>query len=232
MTETGKLQRLTLSAQITQLMEKMIREGQWAVGEKIPGELELMAEFGVSRNTLREALQALVFAGLLQTRPGDGTYILSENRFDAALQKRLRQARLGEVLETRLVLETDIARLAAARATREELAELRQALAAQQAGLPEREFIQADREFHLCLARLCHNQLLYDMYSALLGFWEELISEFLSTSGQNRQLAEHRDLCQAIAGRQPEAAAGLVRVLVDMEKQLLLQIDMHNTKEE
>jgi len=232
MAELGKLQRLTLSAQITGQMENCIRDGVWTVGEKIPGELELMEQFGVSRNTVREALQALVFAGLLQTRPGDGTYILSGNQFDAALQKRLRQARLGEVLETRLVLETDIARLAAKRATGAERAELQAALALQQADVPEQEFIKADSAFHLCVARLCHNRLLQDLYSSLLGFLEDLVGEFLSSSGQNRQLAEHRALCAAIAAGRAEEAAALVRELVEMEKRLLLELDSQNHKGE
>ena len=56
-------------------MERAIASGVWTVGEKIPPEPELMAHFGVSRNTLREAIQALIHGGVLQARQGDGTYI-------------------------------------------------------------------------------------------------------------------------------------------------------------
>lgn len=223
MVEFSKPLRLTLSAQILQQVERCIKDGLWPVGEKIPGELELMSEFSVSRNTVREAIQALCFAGVLQTRPGDGTYILCRDKFDAALHKRLQQAHLTEVLETRFILETNIAFLAAERGTAEDIVSLRAALLAREEELPDREFISADSVFHLRLAAMCHNPLLYDMYTSLISFLEELVAIYLEHSGRNRQHREHRDLYAAIADRQGEAAAEIVRLLVEAERDTFQQ---------
>lgn len=63
----------------------MIGSGGWPLGEKIPAEPELMAALGVSRNTVREAARALVHAGLLDARPGDGTYVTATDGLGAAL---------------------------------------------------------------------------------------------------------------------------------------------------
>ena len=81
-----------------------------------------MAHFGVSRNTLREAIQALIHNGVLQARQGDGTYILAANRFDASIQNQLKAAGLRDTLEVRFALERETAQLAAQRATEADIA--------------------------------------------------------------------------------------------------------------
>ena len=220
MPELSKPQRLTLSTQILRQMEQCILHNVWAIGEKIPGELELMAQFGVSRNTVREAVQSLAYAGVLQTRPGDGTYVLCRDKFDAALQTRLRDARLSEILETRLVLETDIVRLASLRRQEQEVAALAAMLAQRDApDLEKREFVQADSAYHLKVAELCHNCLLFDLYRSLLAFLEELVEAYLFSSGFDRQLAEHQALYRAIASQNADEAARIVHCLVLSERE-------------
>ena len=103
LTKLKKARRVTLSAQIVEQMETCIKDGVWPIGEKVPSEMELMETFGVSRNTVREAILALVYAGILQSYPGDGTYVLSDGRLDAALQLRIKAARLSEIVETRMI---------------------------------------------------------------------------------------------------------------------------------
>ncbi|MBW7458333.1 GntR family transcriptional regulator, partial [Paenibacillus sepulcri] len=71
--------RLTLVEQVARQIEAMIESGDWAVGTRIPAEPELMTQLQVSRNTLREAIRALIHAGLLKTRQGDGTYVSSSS---------------------------------------------------------------------------------------------------------------------------------------------------------
>ncbi len=226
MTELSKPMRITLSAQILRQMEQCILSGSWQTGQKIPGEMELMSQFGVSRNTVREAIQSLVYAGILQTRPGDGTYVLCRNRFDAALQSRLHAANLDEILETRLVLETDIVRFAALRRTPAELEALHQALADRdQPDLEKHQFILADSAFHLKVAELCHNTLLYDMYRSMLVFLERLVEAYLFTSGFDRQLEEHSALYQAIVDRDAMQAMEIVRMLVASEQRTFHQAD-------
>src|SRR5262249_50494448 len=83
--------RSTLSRQVIDEFERLISSGEWPLGEKIPAEPELMAALGVSRNTVREAVRALVHTGLLDARPGDGTYVTATDGLEAALDRRFRQ---------------------------------------------------------------------------------------------------------------------------------------------
>ncbi len=83
-----KTSRSTLVEQVTEQIEQMIESGQWKVGEKIPPEPELMEQFAVSRNTLREAIRSLVHAGMLETRQGIGTTIKSDTNLGLALEKK------------------------------------------------------------------------------------------------------------------------------------------------
>src|SRR5699024_1523815 len=83
----------------------------WAVGERLPSEMELMKEFDVSRNTLREAIRALVHAGLLETKQGSGTIVQSSSALGAALQRRIEKSTVIETLEVRLALEREAAQL-------------------------------------------------------------------------------------------------------------------------
>src|SRR5690606_31355336 len=90
--ESMKVGRSSLVDQVAGRMEALIDAGEWPVGERIPTEMELADQFEVSRNTLREAIRALVHAGLLQTRQGSGTYVSSSSVLEAAIRKRVGRA--------------------------------------------------------------------------------------------------------------------------------------------
>ena len=111
--ELKKPVRVSLSRQVLTAMESMIRSGKWKVGDRIPAEAELARAFSVSHNTIREALQSLIHMGMLEARPGDGTYVMASDRFAVAVSNRLKESELPQILEARLALEKEIARLAA-----------------------------------------------------------------------------------------------------------------------
>ena len=223
LTKLKKARRGTLSAQIVEQMETCIKDGVWPIGEKVPSEMELMETFGVSRNTVREAILALVYAGILQSYPGDGTYVLSDGRLDAALQLRIKAARLSEIVETRMILETDIARYAAERGTAADLDRLLEVKQARERpDLDQETFIQYDQEFHLKIAEQCHNSLLYDVYKSFLcGFNEELLGYYLNRPDTDRQHREHHNLFLAISEHRGDDAARIVKNLLETEKRLL-----------
>ena len=144
--------RLSLSRQVLNAMESMIRSGQWKVGDRIPAEPELARAFSVSHNTIREALQSLIHMGMLEARPGDGTYVMASDRFAVAVSNRLRESELPQILEARLALEKEIARLAAVKRTEEDLEILEAALKDCHARV--RPGIEDDMLFHAAVARV------------------------------------------------------------------------------
>ncbi len=130
---TGRIARgPSLVDQAIEALRGEIAGGAWPVGEKIPTEPELAESLGVGRNSLREAIRALVHAGLLETRQGDGTYVTATSDLAGAIRRRVGRAQLLEIFELRRALEVEAARLAALRRTDADLAELERLLAARE----------------------------------------------------------------------------------------------------
>ena len=119
------VRNVPLSVQIGTQLREQIMNGTWPVGTKVPGEHDLVRTFGTSRNTVREALRALVHLGLLESRPGDGTYVRSTSELGAVLGRRITEESVNEVFEVREALEVQAARLAASRITESQIGELR-----------------------------------------------------------------------------------------------------------
>ena len=115
--EKGILHRQSLSRQVSDKLEQLISSGTYKVGDKIPTEPELMELFGVSRNTIREAIQSLTWAGMLNVKQGDGTYVSAENRFAANMEQRYHDISIDDIAEARNSIEVTIAHLAAKRRT-------------------------------------------------------------------------------------------------------------------
>ena len=98
-------------------LRSQITSGRWPVGSKIPPEPALVELLTVGRNTVREAVQALVHAGLLERRQGSGTFVLSDSELTVVLGRQIAAVSQREVLEVRRSLELEIARLAATNRT-------------------------------------------------------------------------------------------------------------------
>ncbi|MGW6229693.1 FadR/GntR family transcriptional regulator, partial [Cellulosimicrobium cellulans] len=104
-----------VSELVVERLSERIARGEWPVGSRIPPEPELVAELGVGRNTVREAVRALEHAGVLEPRRGDGTYVRAADGLDAALARRARTTDAFDVLDVRGILERGAARAAAGR---------------------------------------------------------------------------------------------------------------------
>src|SRR5699024_10024856 len=102
-------------------MEHLIEKGHWGVGGRLTLGKEVMEEFDVRRNKLREGIRALVHAGLLETKQGSGTIVQSSSALGAALQRRIEKSTVIETLEVRLALEREAAQLAAKRRNEKDL---------------------------------------------------------------------------------------------------------------
>lgn len=204
-----QIKRYSLSRQVADRLEKMIEEGVYAVGEKIPTEPELTEMFSVSRNTLREAIQSLTSAGILIVKQGDGTYVRSNNRFHARMSMEYEQISLEDILEARNALEISIVQLAAQRRTEDDLQTIEEALRLRQKQAEtEKENTQADMQFHLAVSRACHNQILMDLYSSISAYTESQIAERQATTSLNTEEIDslHEQLFLAIRNQQPETA--------------------------
>src|SRR6476660_6221960 len=105
--------RQPLADEVTAKLRQMIHSGEWQLQQRIPSEPELMAGLGVSRGTLREAVKALAHSGMLEVRRGDGTYVRAVSEISGAARRMYQEHTDVHVLEVRVGLDTQAARLAA-----------------------------------------------------------------------------------------------------------------------
>ena len=153
-------------------LEACIRSGQLAAGQRIPPEPELCALLGVGRSSVREAVQGLVAAGMLEIRPGTGTFVRSVG-VDAVLSpaevsRRLAPTGVLDLLELNLILETGIVDLAARRATDEDLMAVERTIDAGRKAVDDPDaFADSIEQYRLTLAAASHNAALVQMTAAL-----------------------------------------------------------------
>ena len=176
--------RTTLAEQVALQLAEMISDAHWAPGKKLPPESALCETLNVGRSTLREALKSLAFVGMVRMRAGDGTYVAegSGRILDRVMAKGLLKTRkdLADVCETRVLLETELAALAAKRATasRSQTTTSPWRRTAGKPGRRGKTLFQLDVEFHLAIAEASHNSVL----QRLLADIRELLTEWIAKS--------------------------------------------------
>ena len=195
---------------IQQIQEK-ISLGVFAPGTRIPTEPALMAQLGVGRSTVREAIRVLVSAGLLEVRQGDGTYVLERATGHEPLEYRLRRATAQEIREVRRIIEIEAARLAAKNRTPADIETMRGHLAAKKQAQAQNDthgYVMADIAFHSAVAAASGNSLLADLYRSFCMVFQDFLDSLIADRGVNQyQDRIHDGLLGAIAGQDPEAAA-------------------------
>ncbi|MGC5305785.1 FadR/GntR family transcriptional regulator [Micromonospora zamorensis] len=196
--------------QTTEQLRARILGGEWPVGGRIPTEPQLVAALGVGRNTVREAVRALVHAGVLECRQGSGTYVVSTDELAPVVARRLGDDRMTEVIEVRRAFEVEAARLAALRRTPEDLAALDGALAEREAawhgGLVD-AFVEADAALHTAVVAAAHNAMLAELYASVGTALRSTVAEAMGGALTPERYVDHTRLVEAIRAGDPGRAA-------------------------
>ncbi|MGL4762653.1 MAG: FadR/GntR family transcriptional regulator [Sarcina sp.] len=204
-----KLVKQSLTKQIVTELEEKIQKEEFKVGSKIPTETELVNYFGVSRNTVREAVQSLIFAGILEARQGDGTYVLAKEKLEVEIFSLLNKTEKEEIQEVRILLEEYIAISACLNATEEDLLNIQFALSRlniESSTLEENTL--ADIEFHKSVAIATHNSLLVNIYQYISRYVHDLTGQRLAIYEDKKTSVKnlHDNLFEAIKNRDCEMA--------------------------
>ncbi len=191
--------------------------GRIAPGTRLPSERQLSTSLQVGRSAVREALAALDILGIVDIRPGSGTYLRGSN---SDLLPRtinwglmLGQPRTHDLVEVRQQLEVFSAQLAAERATDDDVAVIGRRIEEMRAAVKDvSEFVDADVAFHLEVARAAKNSVLSDILHSV----RELRHGGVARTSQDgpaaeASLPEHLAVYRAIADRDPEAAQQAMR---------------------
>jgi GntR family transcriptional regulator, transcriptional repressor for pyruvate dehydrogenase complex len=204
-----------------QQLRDMIVAGTLAPGSRLPAEGELATLLGASRNTVREAVRALVTARVLDVRRGDGTYVTSLRPelllggFGAAVEL-MQEGFSLELIGVRRILEPAATALAALSIDATAIAALQASLARMREATSEEERIRHDAEFHVTVAAASGNATLASMLNAVssrtmrVRAWRGLIEEGAGA----RTIAQHQDILDALVAHDPDRAeaAALVHV--------------------
>ena len=198
--------------EIVRQIKSMIAEGRLTSGDQLPPERDLAEKFLVSRTSVREALRALESLGLVEVRPGEGTFVreVSVERLiqPLALVMASQREAIGELFEARRLLEPLIAGLAASRATRDDIHEMERILEEQAKEIAAgKTGLAQDAKFHAALGAAAHNRAITRIVNTLIDLLAQSREESLSTPGRpERSHQDHRRVLDAIARRDESGA--------------------------
>jgi len=211
------VRKTRVSQGVIEQVRDLITSGQLRSGDRLPAERELAQALSVSRSAVREAIRAMEFLGLVESRAGEGTFVatamgnLERDPITASLFEEWSTQR--KMFEVRRVIEPDLAALAARRATAGRLEKLRAILSEQEGEVQRGQTgMKQDTMFHYMIAEATGNEILVRIVDNLM----DLLSKTREASLQHderpaRSLKQHRAILRAIEARNPRATERQMR---------------------
>lgn len=191
----------------------LIQDEGTAAGERLPSERDLASKLSVSRASLREAVLALELGGVVEVRGGSGVYLCEKE-----VEKELPEVGPGpfEVLSARRLIEAEVAAIAARVATDASIDAILNAVVAMEKHHENYASNEnADRDFHLAIARATGNSALVGTMEYLWNqrgrLWHRLKEHFQTEELRQLTLTDHRNILEAIVAHDPAAARKAMR---------------------
>lgn len=219
---------------------QLLKSGKYKMGEKLPPEMAMCEELGVSRPVLREVLRTLRFLGFIETVQGGGTYISKSPLASMVSEIRLRLAledtQVLDVWELRYIIEAEVAGLAAARATDAEIAVIQKAASVYEhsveVGDSNEETIEATNSFHNQVAIAAHNDVLMRVLADISNLLTQSRQYSIQVEGSSeRASTHHRRIANAIADRNVSGAREAMRQhLLDVREDLLNYLKLQDSQ--
>ena len=216
-----QIPRRKLYHEVLERLQQRIRGGELAPGDHLPSERELMEFYGVGRPAVREALQELARAGIVEISHGErarvvvptAQLLVAQIAGGAQHLLRMQPAMLDHMKEVRVFLEAGMARMAAERATLDDVSRLRKRLREHQAALHEMDhFLERDMAFHREIATISGNPIFPAIVEALFNWATEYYRSIVRAPGaEDLTLAEHERIVDAIAGHDADGAEQAMR---------------------
>ncbi|MFY9843204.1 MAG: FadR/GntR family transcriptional regulator [Terriglobales bacterium] len=215
--------------EVARQLERRITE-EMKPGDRLPPERQLVRMLGVSRGSVRDAIRTLEMMGLLEPRQGVGTVVCDPEVMranplaNALLEKR---KMVAELLDVRKTIEPSLARRAALHATRDEISDMEDILARQEAKLRDGDLgIEEDNEFHYSVALASGNSVFLKVVDVLMDLLRETRERSLEGEGrQQKSLAGHRRILSALErGDSAAAEAAMLWHLQEIENIVLKKL--------
>lgn len=219
------IKKTRIHEEVFSQIHELIKEGRFKARDQLPSERELAEIFKVSRTSVREALRALESQGLIVSRTGMGNFIvdLPVEALVGPLAHLLidEKKALADVFEMRKLIEPQIAALAAERATRKDVAQLKRIVAKQTEAVSSGTTgVEADAEFHFTIGRATRNQALQKLVSGLMELLSRSREDSLQTDVRRKASVDaHCRIIGAIEMHDKTRARGeMLRHIEEVEK--------------
>src|SRR5215212_2513678 len=225
----GNITSATAVAEVTRRLLDYFTTGALQPGDRLPPERQLAASMGVGRSAIREALAALELLGVVDVRPGSGTYL--RGRASELLPQTLSWGMLigapktRELIDVRHALEVQAARLAAGISNPNVVGELEDQLATMESHVDDDygAFVAADMHFHQTIAGATQNALLEDLLQSVRSLIRVWVERALNDSDHaHLACAEHRAVLDALRGHDADAAASAMNTHMDTARRRLV----------
>lgn len=206
-----------LYLQVFQLIEARIVSGELHVGDRLPTEAKLAQMHKVSRGVIREAIKALKEKGWVETRVAKGTFVVNnvvksvESSFDVTVRMRPGE-KFANLAQVRLILEPELAALAATAADPDDISRMRQAVDRMEKSLEGGsnidDFLEGDFAFHMAIAESTGNVLIPLISAPIVNLMHDMQRYQLEhvERGKHRSQYNHRRVMDAIEKHDPETA--------------------------
>lgn len=207
----NKINKQNISDLILEQMKEQILNNEWKAGQKLPSENELTKLFGVSRISVRQALQKLAAIGLIETRTGEGSFVkklspgIAMNHLIPTLY--LSSNSLNEVLEFRKVVEGSVAELACLKASSEDIENLEKIFFNMEKYKDDLDkFTQEDFNFHITLGNITKNSIIMQLYTIIHEELNTAFKKIVTVRGNKAGLYYHKLILEAIKENNCEKA--------------------------
>jgi len=211
------IKKTSISDEIVDQLLALIASGDLKPGQRLPSERELCKNFNAGRSSLREALRCLSIVGVLTARVGEGTSVsMNGGKFlGKIVEWRIITEKhdIENLMQVRIALEGVTAASAALRGAEDELAKLELVIKKMEAALnDEKRFAALDLEFHITMASISKNFLIYDLVAMIRGQLEKTLHKvLLLPNAMPLTLKEHIAIWNAIKRHDPDAASAAMQ---------------------
>jgi GntR family transcriptional repressor for pyruvate dehydrogenase complex len=222
--------RNSLVDHVVRELREMIISGKYLAGAFLPSQKSLAIEFEVGLSTIHEAMQVLTALGLIESHPGKGTWVLpgtiGAQLHPETLKARLTELNAQQLYEARSVIEVGLTKLAAQRATDQDIQRIWAAQHVLELDHDNEAFVKADLDYHLTVAQAGHNELLEQFYHVARELLAEAAGEMVKLPGvKEAAVLQQAAVAKAIELHQVRKAEKAALAHMQYITSLLKQLD-------
>ncbi|MBO4377214.1 MAG: FadR family transcriptional regulator [Lachnospiraceae bacterium] len=212
------IQKINAVEQVFEQMQNLLIEGTWRSGDKLPSENELSETFGVSRMTIRQAMQKLKALGLIETRTGSGSYVREVSPEDS-LNDLIPLMYIGKpsqmhVFQFREMIDSESVRIATPLMDDRSLDQLEEMLGKMKKAAEEdngKSFSHYDLKFHTYIVSMSGNPMLIKAYEILLNVLKESMNSVIEKMKYKPALDYHKKILDAMKKKDADLAEKTMR---------------------